>query len=346
MGETYILYFFMVLMLMMGTLNMLMLKFQHMQMAPMSPGGEPQHFDHPWLQAALMMVGELLCLPIYFFTRSVENARAAEETPKWVFLVPCCCDLIATALLCMGLGLIAVSVAQMCRGTVIIFVCVMSYIFLRRRQRPHQVTGVCLVLFGIVLVSMAALQGTAIGKGASAMLAGIALCIVAQVFQASMFVYEEKIMSQYTVMPLQVVGMEGLFGVFISSALLVCLHIFGFANTPGALHQMKSSPVLALSVVGSMLAVALFNFAGATVTQKSSAVARTTIKISSTITIWLAELFFGWNTFSPLQFAGFVFVALGTIIYNRLVVINWLDTCDEMTALCAKKGLQDEEGKA
>merc|ERR1719174_3432757 len=117
-------------------------------------------------------------------------------------------------------------------------------------------------------------------------------------------------MSQYTVLPLQVVGMEGLFGVLISAVLLTTLQLLVYANTPGALHQIKSSPMLLLSVLGSMLAVAIFNFAGATVTQKSSAVARTTIKISSTITIWMAELFFGWNTFSPLQFGGFVLVAL------------------------------------
>merc|ERR1719231_1333687 len=119
--------------------------------------------------------------------------------------------------------------------------------------------------------------------------------------------------------------MEGLYGVFVSAAILVCLQSFGHADTLGALHQIKSSPMLLWSVIGSMLAVALFNFAGATVTQKSSAVARTTIKISSTITIWMAELAFGWNTFSMLQLGGFVFVATGTIIYNGIVVVPFLE---------------------
>merc|ERR1719460_973842 len=132
----------MLLMLMMGTLNMIMLKFQHMQLVPMTPGGEPQHFDHPWLQAALMMVGELLSLPIYLCTRSAEDAQTSQRTPKWVFLVPCCCDLTATALLCMGLAFVAVSVAQMCRGTIVIFVCAMSIVFLGRRQYSYHLVGV------------------------------------------------------------------------------------------------------------------------------------------------------------------------------------------------------------
>merc|ERR1719231_1026984 len=135
--------------------------------------------------------------------------------------------------------------------------------------------------------------------------------------------------------------MEGLYGVFVSAAILVCLQSFGHADTLGALHQIRSSPILLASIFGSMLAVALFNFAGATVTQKSSAVARTTIKISSTITIWMAELAFGWNTFSMLQLAGFVFVALGTVVYNGLVDLPFLDHAGESTAL-VKKQAADE----
>lgn len=348
MAGSYVLYGFMLLMLAMGTINMLMLKFQHMQLAPMTPGGKAEHFDHPWLQAGLMMVGEFLCLIVYFCTRTAEDAKVFQQTPKWIFLVPCCCDLVATALLCMGLAFIAVSVAQMCRGTVIIFVCIMSFVFLRRRQRPQQLIGVALVLVGVLLVSIAALKQAGGNKDSmvfstsSNLFLGICLCVFAQVFQASMFVYEEKIMSQYVVAPLQVVGMEGFFGMFVSAIILACLQPLGHANTPGAFHQIKSSPILLASIIGSMLAVALFNFAGATVTQKSSAVARTTIKISSTITIWMAELAFGWNTFSLWQLLGFVFVAAGTVIYNGIVTLPFLESVDEKAPLVAKKGQLEE----
>jgi drug/metabolite transporter (DMT)-like permease len=242
----------------------------------------------------------------------------------------------------MGLAFIAVSIAQMCRGTVIIFVCALSYAVLHRKQLTYQLAGVALVLIGIALVSLSALRSPSGSNTSKYLLGGIGLCILAQVFQASMFVYEEMIMSKYTVRPLQVVGMEGLFGIFISAAILTCLQFTGHANTPGALHQIRSSPVLLWSVIGSMLAVAIFNFAGATVTQKSSAVARTTIKISSTIFIWIAELVFGWNTFSLLQLGGFIFVAFGTVIYNRILVIPFLENSGGMDAKAQKKGLDDE----
>jgi len=332
----------MLLMLAMGTLNMLLLKFQHKQMAPMIAGGKPEHFDHPWVQAGLMMCGEFLCLIVYFCTRTEEDAVNFRKTPKWIFIVPCCCDITATALLCMGLAFIAVSVAQMCRGTVIIFVCSMSFLFLRRRQTRQQLTGVALVLVGIVIVAVAAMRQAAPGDAtmvstSSKLVTGISLVIFAQIFQASMFVYEEKIMSQYIVAPMQVVGMEGLFGIFISALILACLFPFGHSNPAGALHQIKSSPALMMSVLAAMCATALFNFAGATVTKMSSAVARTTIKISSTITIWMAELALGWNTFNLLQLGGFVFVAVGTLIYNGIVVLPLAEAKGELTPLIANK---------
>merc|ERR1719174_2896270 len=120
----------------------------------------------------------------------------------------------------------------------------------------------------------------------------------------------------------------------ISATLLIALHFLGYANTLGAFYQIRSSPMLLASVIGSMFAVAFFNFAGATVTQQSSAVARTTIKISSTIFIWLAELAFGWNTFSLLQLAGFLFVAAGTVIYNGIVELPFIEP--------VKKKLEDD----
>merc|ERR1719265_2017441 len=103
-----------------------------------------------------MMVGELLCLPIYMCTRSREDAEASQRVPKWIFVVPCCCDLVATALLCAGLAFIAVSVAQMCRGTIVVFVCAMSVIFLGRRQYGYHLFGVGLVMTGIFVVSVSA----------------------------------------------------------------------------------------------------------------------------------------------------------------------------------------------
>eukprot|EP00927_Polykrikos_kofoidii_P069064 TRINITY_DN64464_c0_g1_i1.p1 TRINITY_DN64464_c0_g1~~TRINITY_DN64464_c0_g1_i1.p1 ORF type:complete len:357 (-),score=65.64 TRINITY_DN64464_c0_g1_i1:81-1151(-) len=337
------LHFAMLVVIFAGAINMVILKFQHMQAAPMKEGGIPQPFDHPAMQAALMMVGEAMCLPVYYFKRTSEDAERSKRVPPWIFLVPCCCDLAATALLCTGLAFVAVSVAQMCRGTIIIFVCSMSVLFLGRKQHNFHLAGVSMVLVGIIIVALSVLLT---GGRASLSLSGhpnaafgIFLCIFAQVFQASMFVYEEKIMSLYPVSPLQVVGMEGSCGVVVSSGLLLLLSRCGIDDTAGALHQIFYSPALLASVFGSMLTVATFNTAGITVTQKSSATARTTVKISATVLIWFVELACGWNTFNSLQFVGFVFVVAGTLVYNKMVEVPGLGHVGEERPLNQQRGV-------
>jgi len=340
-SSPYVLYFFMLLTLIAGTINMVLLKTQYMMETPMKPGGKAEHFDAPWLQAGFMMVGEVSLLFVWLCTRTPASTEAVSKVPKWVFIVPCSCDLVATALMCMGISLIAVSVVQMCRGTIILFVCAMSVFFLGRRQHPFHLAGVALLFIGICLVAASSFYNPETGTMASVggnMGLGVFLVVLGQFFQACMVVYEERIMSKYHVEPLFCVGMEGFFGILICTALLLFFHFVtpGYQDTPGHFYQLSQSSFLVWSVIGSFLAVAVFNYAGATVTQKASATARTTIQMSSTITIWMVELSVGWHTFSYIQLVGFMFVAAGTVLYNRIVVVPFLEPPIEATAIKGK----------
>merc|ERR1719382_1093818 len=119
--------------------------------------------------------------------------------------------------------------------------------------------------------------------------------------------------------------MEGMFGILFGVLLLSCLNYTGVESTPEAFYQMNHSVPLAIAVVGSIFSIAFFNFSGVTVTQQASAVARSTIDVSRTILIWAVELALGWNTFNSLQLTGFLIVAAGTMIYNRLIVLSYLE---------------------
>merc|ERR1740121_2767085 len=136
-------------------------------------------------------------------------------------------------------------------------------------------------------------------------------------------------MSRYPAPPLLVVGMEGAFGILFGLALLLPLNATGTESTPAAFYQMGHSTPLLLAVVGSIFSIALFNFSGVTVTQQASAVARSTVDVSRTIIIWAFELAMGWNSFNSLQLVGFVVVAIGTMLYNRLIVVQMLEPFPE-----------------
>mmetsp|Transcript_113907 Transcript_113907/g.332848 ORF Transcript_113907/g.332848 Transcript_113907/m.332848 type:complete len:359 (-) Transcript_113907:43-1119(-) len=335
---------FMVLMLMSGSCNTLLMKFMVMQQAPTGFGARSEGFNHPYFQSLLMMIGEFLCLLAYLATREPRDAAKTEQVPKHVFMVACLLDWTATTLVNMAYVLIPASIVQMTRGAIVIFTCLFSVLFLRRRQHRYHVAGVVFVFAGITLVSLSALISPAASTAAASgttepltpRLTGIALCIGAQVFQASMLVYEEKIMSRFSIPPLQVVGMEGTCGIFVGILLLGVLNALSVESTSVALYQMTHSTPLMAAVLGSIVSIAVFNYSGVTVTQQASAVARSTIDVSRTILIWVVELSLHWNHFSVLQLLGFAVLAVGTLIYNRLIVVQALEPPPEATPALEK----------
>jgi len=342
---------FMALMLLSGSCNTLFMKFMVMQKVPTAPGAPATGFDHPYFQSLLMMIGEFLCLIAYFATRDRSQEKSAvqqQSAPKVIFLVACLFDWTATTLVNMAYGFIAASIVQMTRGAIVIFTCLLSVTFLGRRQQTYHLVGVFLVFAGITLVSLSAFIGhheaahhmvkdahevavaAKLEQAAThGKLIGIGLCIFAQLFQASMIVYEEKIMSQYVTQPLQVVGMEGSWGIGVGIILLAILNPLGYESTPAAVYQIQHSSALFFAVIASIFSIAIFNFSGVTVTKQASAVARSTVDVSRTIVIWAVELALGWNSFNMIQLTGFVVLALGTLIYNHILVFPMLEPSKE-----------------
>merc|ERR1719281_908830 len=106
-----------------------------------------------------MMIGELLCLIAFFMTVRKTAAHvagaaagAAASVPNWIFLVPTCCDWTATTLVNMAYLMLPASVIQMTRGSMVIFTCAFSMVFLKRRQHWFHLVGVALVVCGITPV--------------------------------------------------------------------------------------------------------------------------------------------------------------------------------------------------
>lgn len=331
-------------MLISGCMNTLLMKFMVMQQVPTSFGAKGVGFDHPYFQSLLMMIGEFLCLIAYYLSTSKKEVEKSKAVPNYIFMVACLLDWTATTLVNMAYVIIPASIVQMTRGSIVIFTCILSVTFLGRRQLRSHIAGVVLVFLGISLVSLSAFFNPAAaseqGPSASMKMFGLSLCIIAQVFQAFMLVWEEKIMSKYTVQPLQVVGMEGTFGFLFGIVLLVFLNRFHIESSSEAIYQMTHSVPLAAAVFGSIFSVAFFNFAGVSVTQQASATARSTIDVSRTILIWGIELALRWNTFNMLELCGFVVLAAGTLIYNRLIVIPGLEEKEALPILAEKTAVK------
>jgi len=160
-------------------------------------------------------------------------------------------------------------------------------------------------------------------------LVGVFFILFAQIFTATQFVVEEKIMSRYSVSPLVAVGYEGLFGTLTILLFMPILalpsmtKLTPFFDLPRGWHQMVDNAPVLYSGIAIAISISLFNFFGLSVTRHISATARSLTDTCRTLSIWLISLGLGWEVLvwpiSLLQVAGFGLLVYGTFVFNNLV---------------------------
>jgi len=235
----------------------------------------------------------------------------------------------------MNIGLLftPVSVYQMVRGALVLWVGLFSVIFLRRRLSLSQWASLCMVMLGVCIVGLSnALRVDSSHSveevDSSRAAIGVFLILFAQVFAASQFVVEEKIMTRYSVEPLRAVGLEGVFGFASIFLLMILLHYFvgqtpqgrgGVFDLPVGFHQLIDNRQVWLTSCAIAISIAFFNFFGLAVTKSVSATARSTIDTCRTLGIWAVSLFLGWEHFQILQVLGFALLVYGTFVFNGIL---------------------------
>jgi len=317
-------------MLLTGSVNTLVTKLADITSAQ-GIDGSSNDFNHPFFQALGMFLGESLCLFTYYITRSREPKKEvdpAQQFSPWIFALPAACDMTGTSLMYFGLNLTYASVYQMLRGSVVIFTGIFTIIFLKRPLFPYQWFGMFWVLVGLLFVGLASVVGSNDDSNAPNPVLGDIIIVCAQVIVAVQMVIEEKFLGKYDIPPLQVVGLEGMFGLtFTMFLLFVFYYIPGSSggnhleSAPDAFVQMKHSWIITMALFGTVISIAFFNWFGVSVTKVMSATTRMVLDSCRTFIIWGVSLLIGWQDFSFWQIIGFVLLLLGTAIYNKIVIV-------------------------
>nr|CAG8577379.1 2400_t:CDS:2 [Entrophospora candida] len=283
-----------------------------------------------------------------------------KELKGWkifLFWFPTMCDICGTTLMNVGLIYTTASVYQMLRGAVVLFTGTFSVLFLRRHLYPYHWFSLLLVVLGVTIVGMSSVlfppkltndlvssdyddfnnittfdnsiikpNNDKEDKEVSHAILGIFCIIFAQVFTASQFVLEEKIMETYHVKPLKAVGYEGIFGLGTVIFGMIILHFTigvhqpdGYFNIPAGWNQIISYQQIWVAGIAICFSIAFFNFFGLSVTRTISATSRSTIDTSRIVFIWMVSLVLGWEVFSWLQVFGFIILILGTFIFNNVM---------------------------
>lgn len=347
-----------------GSLNTLATKFADIQEAPGRNGSffmrngtkistaEPHPFNHPFLQATGMFIGEFSCLIFFKIMMWIHSRRNTpeDELPDMlkgnrdfnplIFYLPAACDMVGTSMMYVGLNMTYASSFQMLRGAVIIFTGLLSMIFLKARLHRFKWLGIVLVLIGLVVVGFADLihaseDADKLGKGSEDkkntgdVITGDLIVVAAQVIAATQMVLEEKFVSGSNVPPLQAVGYEGLFGMTTLGLILIPLYFIRPDGIPiddaiDGLIQIASNWKIGFGFGGTLLSISFFNFAGVSVTKQLSATTRMVLDSVRTIIIWAVGLGVVWQLFHWETVVGFTILLSGMAMYNNLLFIPFM----------------------
>lgn len=377
----------MLMMIVTGSINTIANKLQNISISL------DRQYKHEWFITFCMFFGESLCLIGYYVSlyisgkkdqsesNSVDSIKLLSEESRqkennadstgdeadktlpvaspYQLMLPALCDFVGSTVMTFGLSMIAGSIYQMLRGSLIIFTAVFSVIFLKNKIYRHNLLGIGSVLSGLVLVGVAAFSKTPIegcGDSDSSDNAVLGFCLVifAQIFSATQFILEENFMKKYDCPPLKAVGWEGVWGssfyiVFLiiaqnipctppvgkenNFATLVCAFNehgeYFVEDTLFAFRQLGANGSLLFYAILYVCSIGIFNFVGITISKVLSSPARAVLDTIRTIVVWLFFIFpivdkCHREQFQVLQLIGFIFLIIGTVIYNEILPIPFL----------------------
>ncbi|ANZ77581.1 BA75_04497T0 [Komagataella pastoris] len=314
------------------------------------------YFEQPALQTLQMFVGESGCWLVVFLSwisTVLKYYSKGKKIPLYaplsegdsdqtklpeltglrslILAIPAICDVCGTTMLNVGLLYTPVSIYQMARGSLILFVALFSVFFLNRRISRLEWLSLFVVTFGVFLVGLSGALGNKVhisgDKNTSfAVIFGITLILIAEIFAATQFVSEEYIISRSSIDPLRLVGFEGIFGGSITLlAMVIAYIVVGRSNSGGpfdivtSFKDVTANSQVIWSSVAIMISIGSFNFFGISVTDELSATARSTIDTCRTLLVWLLSLYLGWESFKWLQLVGFSLLVLGTLTFNGVL---------------------------
>jgi drug/metabolite transporter (DMT)-like permease len=314
-------------------------------------------FRRPWFQTWGMFFA--MMLPIFSSPIVRQCMCPAYEGTKlrgWPLFrltgIPALGDLLGSIFENIALLSLAPSVWQMLRGAIIVFTAILSIFYRKKRLVALDWFSISVVLFGVVLVGISSIAEEAPSEKDEIpiplQLLSMALVLFAQMLQSVRAIVEEQILHDIDASPPEIIGFEGIWGVYILSFIgLPLANILPESTGEGiyedSLESFKmifSSLQLGLLMLGYFAAVAVYNVSGLVLCGLTSAVQRTIYDSLRSITTWTASVFvfYVWpesgagetvSWWSFLRLFGFGLMVLGSLMYQRMVHVTWFKYSDK-----------------
>ncbi|KAE9044551.1 hypothetical protein PR003_g1957 [Phytophthora rubi] len=328
--------------------------------------GEVKKFEKPIFQTWLMFLAMVFALPIHWayhyhverqWRRNRNGMKYRYRIPRKMYFLlalPAAFDLLATFVANLGLLYITVSVFQLMKCTVIVFVALLKVFVLKDRLRSYMWIGIGLNMLAALMVGVTSLADADSQDNNSANQHpgfGVFMVVLSCAIQAVQYVFEEKLMDEGdSAPPLVVVGMEGVWGLVLTTFVVYPIAYLVPGNDLGSnerfddAYQMLMNSSLAQVIVLIYLLVILgYNVFAVSVTYLLNSIWHAILDNFRPITVWGSDLLlfylftqgeFGerWTIWSWLQLAGMLTLLMGTAVYNgtlRLPGFVYLEPLEE-----------------
>lgn len=262
------------------------------------------------------------------------NERPVDQTifNPFLFLAPAMFDLSRYGLLYIAIRLTYDSSFMMIRSASVIFTVLLRVAFLSKHMAKYMWVSISMVVAGLGLIGMTDyVHNRPPGFDDYGLAAGDLLIAMSQIMIAMQFVFEEKFMDKHSIDPLKVVGMQGCYA-SLGSLILIIVFTYvpsgPFSTLPDshivdlkdAFLQMRSSPIVAVCVVGAVFSKVIYFYCGTKlVKNRRDSCMRITIDVHHDLIIWGVSLGLGWQKYFWPQIIGYIFVPIGMLVYNDIM---------------------------
>lgn len=182
-----------------------------------------------------MFFGQFICLILYFiksnlFKKNNDNILRRKHVNNLYFLLLSVLNIIANNLKIFVIAYLLPSIQQMFHGSLIIFTFIASIMYLKSKYYRHHFLSICIIIIGVTITGLNDITNDqSLGESKNIGL-GIFLVILTQIIISFYYSLEEKLLKEYDLDPLKLVGIEGILGVIIYIPLLFLFQFISCAS--------------------------------------------------------------------------------------------------------------------
>ena len=274
-----------------------------------------------------------------------KTAKKPPVPSNLIFAISAGCDLLGSILSLFGLIYLSSSLYQMMTGFLLVLICLWSKILLKYNIYRHHILGIGSLILGLILVGLSVKFISKNNDKIKHPIIGTLLVIFAQFFSSFGYIVQEKIIKTYDVHPLQLVGYEGLWGIIVFTFLLIIFQFipcnnwgiegdictindndkYHLEDSIFSFRQIWEKKSILILFIFYIISIFLYNVVGINITKLVSSTSRAVADNARIVFVYLFFFIFGpegtKETFDLIQFIGFLFLIIGTLIYNEIIVL-------------------------